>query len=300
MTGESAQSGHEAIIAPLGLLLDVDGPIASPESRTIAIPSIVDDLLTLAHAGVPVAFITGRSDEFMRSQVVSRLVAAGLRDSALVFGVFEKGGVWAPITPAGLGALEIDESVALPAPARAAVEELAREHYGHAMFVDDGKRVMVSLEQRVDAPAEVYRAAQTAFQAAAFALLGSLGVGIRYGTRVVADASGDTPFRIDPTIISTDIESVRLDKDRGADRALQWFAAHGVGARRWYSVGDSRSDYLMADHVHARGIPVAHVDVRPADGVLEREYEVIVEGELVHDHAGAAFLRRMVVEELGL
>ncbi len=292
-------TGHADIIAPFGLLLDVDGPIASPESRTIAIPSIVEDLLTLAHAGVPIAFITGRSDEFMRSQVVSRLVAAGLRDDALVFGVFEKGGVWAPITPAGLGELEIDESVALPAAARSAVEELAREHYGHAMFVDEGKRVMVSLEQRVDAPAEVYRTAQTAFQAAAFTLLSSHGVGIRYGSRSVPDGSGDVPFRIDPTIISTDIESVRLDKDRGAERALQWFGSHGRGARRWYSVGDSRSDYLMADHVHAVGLDVAHVDVRPADGVLEREYEVIVLGELVHDRAGAAFLRARV-EELGL
>lgn len=299
MTGESAQAGHEAIIAPFGLLLDVDGPIASPESRTIAIPSIVDDLLTLAHAGIPIAFITGRSDAFMRSQVVSRLVSSGLQDDALVFGVFEKGGVWAPITPAGLGALEIDESVALPLAARSVVEQLAREHYEHAMFVDEGKRVMVSLEQRVDAPAEVYRTAQTAFQAAAYSLLGSLGVGIRYGSRSLPDASGAVPFRIDPTIISTDIESVRLDKDRGAERALQWFSAHGVGARRWYSVGDSRSDYLMADHVHAVGLDVAHVDVRPADGVLEREYEVIVLGELVHDHAGAAFLRARV-EELGL
>ena len=289
-------TGHDTIFAPFGLLLDVDGPIASPESRTIAIPSIVDDLLTLAHAGVPVAFITGRSDAFMRSQVVSRLVTGGLRDDALMFGVFEKGGVWAPITPAGLGELEIDESVALPPSAREAVEALARQHYGHAMFVDDGKRVMVSLEQRVDAPAEVYRTAQTAFQAAAYLVLGSLGVGIRYGARSTPDAAGLVPFRIDPTIISTDIESVRLDKDRGAERALAWFTAQGVGARRWYSVGDSRSDYLMADHVHAQGIPVAHVDVRPGDGMLAREYEVIVEGDLVHDHAGAAFLRRRVLE----
>ena len=34
----------------------------------------------------------------------------------------------------------------------------------------------------------------------------------------------------------------------------------------------------------------------PADGVLGREYQVVVEGDLVHDHAGAAFLRRRVAE----
>ena len=36
---------------PLGLLLDVDGPIASPVSRSIAIQSILDDLVSLTAAG---------------------------------------------------------------------------------------------------------------------------------------------------------------------------------------------------------------------------------------------------------
>jgi hypothetical protein len=95
------------------------------------------------------------------------------------------------------------------------------------------------------------------------------------------------------------IESVLLDKDRGAERALEYFATTGPLPRRWRSVGDSRSDYLMADHLHAAGYDVAHVDVRPKDGILERPYEVIVEGEKIHDEAGAAFLSYWV-NELGL
>jgi hypothetical protein len=46
----------------------------------------------------------------------------------------------------------------------------------------------------------------------------------------------------------------------------------------------------MADYVHSLGLDVAHVDVRPADGILEKPYRVITEGALVHDEAGAAFL----------
>lgn len=293
MTGQAAQSGrsgHDSIIAPFGLLLDVDGPIASPESRTIAIDSIVDDLLTLAHARVPIAFVTGRSDAFMREQVVSRLLEGGMRD-AVLFGVFEKGGSWAPITAEGLGEVEVDPSVALPAEARAEVEAIAREQYGHAMFVDEGKRVMVSLEQRVEVASSDYREAQEAFEEAAFSALAERGVGIRYRDREEPAADGTVPYRIDPTIISTDIESVRLDKDHGAARAIDWFAARGITAPRWYSVGDSRSDYLMADHVHAVGLEAVHVDVRPADGLLERPYPIDVRGSLVHDAAGADFLR---------
>lgn len=270
------------VLAPFGLLLDVDGPIASPIERRIAIDSIVDDLLTLAASGIPIAFITGRSDAFMREQVVSRLVAGGLDARAHVFGVFEKGGCWAPVTPRGLGELEIDALVAVPEALKIAVESLAREHYADTMVVDEGKHVMISLEQRTDVSPEVFVQAQRQCVVEVSQLMEQLEVG--------------PGFRIDPTIISVDVESVLLDKDRGADRALNWFAGRGVVAERWWSVGDSRSDYLMADAVHARGIPVTHVDVRPADGVLDRPYEVATEPGLVNDAAGAVFLRRRVAE----
>lgn len=268
--------------APFGLLLDVDGPIASPIERRIVIDSILRDLLRLASAGIPIAFITGRSDAFMREQVVARLVSGGLDAQSHVFGVFEKGGAWAPVTPQGLGELEIDSVVAVPDVLKAAVEALAREQYADTMFVDEGKHVMISIEQRTDVSSAVYREAQERFIAAV--------------ERIMAELEVGPGFRIDPTIISVDVESVLLDKDLGAARALDWFAARGVSAERWWSVGDSRTDYLMADAVHARGIPVAHVDVRPGDGMLERAFDVVVEGDLIHDAAGAAFLRRRVAE----
>ena len=289
-------TSHEPIIAPFGLLLDVDGPIASPESRRIAIDSVLDDLLTLASAGIPIAFITGRSDAFMRDQVVSRLVDAGLDRDAHVFGVFEKGGCWAPITADGMGEVEIDRDVAVPESVRATVEGLARDRYASMMSVDEGKHVMISLEARTDVTPAEYQAAQARIEAEIYELLVASGLGLRYRGREAYDTHGHVPWRIDSTIISTDLESVLLDKDRGADRALDWFAERGVSAERWWSAGDSRSDYLMADAVHARGIPVAHLDVRPGDGMLDRPYDVVVEGDLVHDHAGAAFLRRRVAQ----
>ena len=55
----------------------------------------------------------------------------------------------------------------------------------------------------------------------------------------------------------------------------------------------------MADHVHADGLEAVHVDVRPSDGMLARDYPVVTMGELIHDAAGAAFVRERVAE-LGL
>jgi len=288
----------------LGLLFDVDGPIASPITRTINIRSIVTDLVAMTAAGVPIAFITGRSGDFIRNQVVTPLCDAGLGEAlseqgSRMFGVFEKGGAWAPITGGGMGEVTVDESVAFQPDAVDRIRRLVRERYADTMFFDETKRAMISVEQRTDVDAPTYAEAQGRFQDEAFELLTQMGIGLRYGDRAIADASGEVPFRIDPTIISTDIESVLLDKDRGARRAFDYFAERGPLPRRWRSVGDSRSDYKMADFVHSAGYDVAHVDVRPADGVLDRPYEVITIGDSIHDTAGAEFLAHWRTE-LGL
>jgi hypothetical protein len=288
----------------LGLLLDVDGPIASPVTRTIAEESIVTDLVTMTAAGIPIAFITGRSDTFLREQVMTPLFAAGLADAlsaedARMFAVFEKGAAWSAITADGMAEVTVDASVALPAEVVDDVRRMVTDRFADTMFFDETKRAMISVEQRTDVDADTYHAAQQAFDEAAFDLVASHGLGVRYRDESRPDADGAVPFRLDPTIISTDIESVLLDKDRGAERALEYFAKGGELPRLWRSVGDSRSDYLMADHLHAAGYDVAHVDVRPADGVLERPYQIVTLGDAIHDEAGAAFLAHWI-ERLSL
>ena len=286
-------------VSPLGLLLDVDGPIASPDTRTIATPSIITDLITLAGANVPIGFITGRSAQFISEQVVTPLVTAGLPREMRMYGVCEKGAVWFPITETGMGEVVVDASVALPDPVVSRIRELVATDYADTMFFDETKLAMISVEQRTDVDRAAYHVAQASFERAAYAIMIEHGLGVRFGDEVSPDAAGAVPFRIDTTIISTDIESVDLDKDHAAKRALAFFAAGGPLPRLWRSVGDSRSDYKMADHLHAAGFDVAHVDVRPADGILDKPYPVIVEGDLIHDEAGAAFLGYWV-QKLGL
>jgi catechol 2,3-dioxygenase-like lactoylglutathione lyase family enzyme len=285
--------------SPLGLLLDVDGPIASPVTRTIATPSIIADLVTLAAADVPIAFITGRSATFIREQVVGPLLAAGLPEGVRMYGVCEKGAVWFPITSRGMGEIVVDDTVALPDGIVDEVRTLVADRFADTMFFDETKLAMISVEQRTDVDHAAFVVEQPAFNEAVFAMLVAHGLGVRFGRHEVADAAGLIPFRIDPTIISTDVESVKLDKDHGAERALAFFAESGPLPTVWRSVGDSRSDYLMADHLHSAGYDVAHVDVRPADGVLKRPYPVIIIGEEIHDEAGATFLDYWV-EKLGL
>src|SRR5680860_745132 len=220
-------------VSPLGLLLDVDGPIASPVTRSIATPSILSDLILLSGANVPIAFITGRSAAFIRDEVVAPLVAAGLPDDFRMYGVCEKGAEWFPISATGMGEVQVDEGVALPADAVAALRRLVADSYADTMFFDETKQAMVSVEQRTDVGSDEYHAAQTSFDLAAFALLTGHGLGVRLGDKEAPDSAGQVPFRIDPTIISTDIESVLLDKDNAAERALAFFAAGGPLPSLW-------------------------------------------------------------------
>jgi hypothetical protein len=278
----------------LGLLLDVDGPIASPVSRTIAIPSIIDDLIALAAEGIPVVFNTGRSDAFIREQVVGPLLAGGLAPGGRVHAVCEKGAVWCSIGPQyedGMGDVTVAEDLALPRDYADEMRELVRDEYADLVFFDETKRAMVSIEQRVEVPNDTYLARQPEFDAKAMAALVRRGLGVRRLDDVRPDASGSVQWRIDPTIISTDVESDRSGKDMGAERSLELLAEDGDLPLTWRTMGDSRSDYAMADWLHANGHDVAHVDVRPSDGVPATPYPVLTAPDgVIHDDAGARFL----------
>ena len=129
---------------------------------------------------------------------------------------------------------------------------------------------------------ELYQRAQAGFDHKAAALIQEHGLGHR--------------VRIDPTIISTDIEDNRLGKALGADRALELIRAQGAdpASFEWFTVGDSRTDYAMADRLHELGLTVSHVDVRPSDGIPEgKPYTIKTMPGVIHDDAGLAFLEEI-------
>ncbi len=277
----------------LGLLLDVDGPIASPMTRTIAIPAIVRDLAELANSGIPIAFNTGRSDAFLREQVIPPLLEAGLDDDVRIWGICEKGAVTMRITAAGAGEVTVDEELRMPAAFGREVERIVRDEFADLIFYDDTKRAMVSVEQLTQVSNEAFRARQPALDEALAAAMTSLDLGYEREGERVPNSAGDIRYRIDPTIISTDIESNRVGKDLGASLMLSFLADEGIPTpRRWRTLGDSRTDYAMADRLHENGHDVVHVDVRPGDGVPPTPYPVRHHSSLIHDEAGALYLSR--------
>lgn len=280
---------------PLGLLLDVDGPIASPVTRSIAIPAIARDLAELANSGVPIAFNTGRSDAFLREQVVPPLLAAGLDEHARVWGICEKGAVWMRITAEGAQEVTVDEELRVPESVDREIQRIVEDDFADLIFYDDTKHAMVSVEQLTAVDNSDFRAAQPALNEAISAALVQHDLGHEFGDARLPDAEGVIGYRIDPTIISTDIESNRVGKDLGASLMLRFLADDGASLpRSWRTMGDSRTDYAMADWLHENGHDVVHIDVRPADGVPTTPYPVRHHPSLIHDEAGAVYLSRWV------
>ena len=280
---------------PLALLLDVDGPVASPVTRDVK-PDIILDLVALAAAGIPVIFNTGRSDAFIREQVMEPMIAAGIPAGTVIHAVCEKGAVWFSYTAAGPGPVHVDRELAVPAAYGDDIRRLVAEDYAAHMFFDETKRAMVSVEQHIEVPSADYLAEQKLFDADAMELMVRHGLGVVRLDHHAPNSDDEVDYRVDPTIISTDIESVRLGKDLGASRAVELLAAQGITPQAWRTVGDSRTDYAMADWLHHNDHPVKHVDVRPADGVPIKPYPVLtaadlgLDGTVIHDDAGGAFL----------
>jgi hypothetical protein len=277
---------------PLGLLLDVDGPVASPVTRTVS-AELLEDLRALLGAGIPVVLNTGRSADFVSERILRPLAAGGLPDGARLHAVCEKGGVW---TTAAAEDVHVDTALAVPAVCRDLLAELVGDGigdgFGDAMFVDATKRTMATVEARTDVPAAFYAERQRAFDAELLAGLAAAGLGVRLRDRYSPDADGRTPWRIDPSVIATDVESVHAGKALGVRRALDLLRADGPLPRVWHTVGDSRSDYAMADQLHALGDDVTHVDVGP-EPPLDRPYPVRTIPGATYDAAGEAHLREL-------
>ncbi|GAB12399.1 hypothetical protein ARGLB_014_00420 [Arthrobacter globiformis NBRC 12137] len=286
---------HTPSAPALALLLDVDGPVASPVTRDVK-PEIIADLVALANAGIPVIFNTGRSDAFIREQVMAPMIAAGMPGGTLIHAICEKGAVWFSYTAAGPGPIHVDHELAVPAAYGDDIRRMVAEDYASHMFFDETKRAMVSVEQHIEVPNSEYLAEQKLFDAEALELMERHGFGVVRLEHHAPNSDDEIDYRVDPTIISTDIESVRLGKDLGASRAVELLAAQGITPQAWRTVGDSRTDYAMADWLHHNDHAVKHVDVRPADGVPAKPYNVLTAADLglpetvIHDDAGAAFL----------
>lgn len=282
-----------------GLLLDVDGPISSPVARSIIQPGMIEALVTLANSGVPIAFNTGRGDDFVNREVTEPLFAGGLLPTADVWGIGEKGASWFRLGKDS--GISVDANLIVDIDVRNAIREIIADRYSDLVFFDETKRTMISCEQLLSVSSDDFLNRRSAMDREIAQLLLDSGYDISWhgsipegfadlATDPAAD-NGRTNIRLDASIIATDIEHSSTGKDLGAKRFIDLLIANGTTPpQRWFTMGDSRSDYTMADWLHAQHFTVSHVDVRPTEPLPEVEYPVLMHPIHTNDAAGEFFL----------
>ncbi len=292
----SPRGGH-VTSPPLALLLDVDGPLSNPDAKRIVRPSIIEALRWLPGAGVPVVLNTGRSLDFIEREVLRPMKKAGSLPHGNFHAVGEKGAVWLSVRGGDAIEHHADSRIAVSPALQAAVEQLVHDRYADTMFFDRSKRAMVTAERRVEVSQPVFEMAQRQFVPDLIQLARAQGYEVVTTDAVPSTASA---LRVDATTIATDLESVRLGKDLGAEKAFELLAADGVRPLAWRTVGDSPSDFAMADWIAKQGVDVRHVDVNPRHQVTSRPYRVIRPSNSRFDAAGDAYLDWVMAHAKGL
>jgi hydroxymethylpyrimidine pyrophosphatase-like HAD family hydrolase len=276
-TGLSPETRRKAA---KGYLFDVDGVITNPQEKKISDEAMFDEIIARLQAGEPVCFNTGRSTSWVEERVVGpmleKLEDRSILQNLIVVG--EKGGTWTTFGLEGEPRHDAVATISVPDELKDRVRGLIDEKYSDAMFFDESKETMLSVEMADGYDLAAFTALQADFVRDLQALL------IETGT--------DTTYRIDPTTIATDVESPNVSKALGSDRFIEFLKARDVVVDSFEAFGDSGSDAAMADELARRGRTVEFVYVGNNPDSVNRRADYPMQQIAGFNDGTLAFLRR--------
>lgn len=234
-------------------LFDVDGVLSDPEAKQVTEAQLFDELIYLLENGNPVCLNTGRSLAWVETRVIDPLFEKFADKSLLshFMLVGEKGGTWMTFDENCERKRERDESITVPAFLKYEIRSLVSETFAKSMFFDESKETMISIEMQDNFDLTAYHIDQQR-------LIGVL-------EALLSKHELEKTFKIDPTIIATDIENTHVGKALGADRFLQFLDAKNLKPDAFFTFGDSKSDIEMADELAKQGKQVKFIFVGDKD-----------------------------------
>lgn len=253
-------------------LFDVDGVLTDPKEKKVT-DELLESLAKRLARGEPVGLNSGRSNEWMIEKIIKPLLER-IEDKSVLgnfVAIGEKGGTWITFDENGnmregrSGKIVIHESL------ENNVRKLVEENYSDSMFFDDTKQTMVSVEMQDGYDIAKFRASQQNF--------------VNQLAQVLGLENADQAFKIDPTTIATDLQSVYVGKALGADRFLQFLKDRGINPGKFLTFGDSLSDFEMSDELARKNKKVTHVDVgenRLRSELNKKDYPVEYAGGFNH------------------
>lgn len=223
-------------------LFDVDGVLTDPEKKRVTQPEMFNELIKRLEKGEPIGLNTGRSLDFMITEILNPLEST-ISDRSLlrnVFAVGEKGAAWVTYDDNGERTINVDSSVSVPQEIQDQVRELASQPpYSDIMFYDETKRTMVTVELKPDRTVAEFTAPQQGLTLALQTLLSKHHL--------------EDNFKVDPTRIATDVENRHVGKALGARKFIELLGGRGIEPQEYIGFGDSASDYEMFEELNRLG-----------------------------------------------
>ena len=261
-------------------LFDVDG-VLTPIGKQPKVqnPYLFREITKRLRMGMPIGFNTGRSSIFLKEKVLDPL-ESGLENKDLldiVFASGEKGAVVMQYDDTQSLKQHVLYELSVPEIIKKEIQKLVEVEFALTMFWDATKIAMASVEYKPGTPLDV-------FQTQRDALVEKL-------ERIVHRHKLETLFRVDPTPIATDVESVETGKDLGANAFVDFLEEKDIFPEYYITFGDAGSDYAMHQALLERNLCSTLIFVGDPNELAGKDLEHVLFPDSRNDLGTLEFLK---------
>lgn len=227
----------------MAFVFDVDGVLSDPALKQVTRKENLEIIADLLKNDNLVCLNTGRSTDFVLSRIFSLLNNCVPDKDKLInlFASCEKGAV--DIVFDNLGGYKIlaDKNFSVPVIIQDQTRVLVNDKYSHLAFYDETKLSMISVEMGDGVLIEDFSVGQKALDDDL--------------EKILFDNSLTIDFEIDPSIISTDIQSKKVGKQLGVEKFIDWAAKNNREISNLIFFGDSHADLKMTVGAIQKNVP---------------------------------------------
>lgn len=240
-------------------IFDIDGVLTDINTHKIEEKYLLDFIVDILNKNQPIAFNTGRPLIWVREELLNT-IENEIKDISLLKNLFiavEKGGEWLQFDKNGIEKVSKDNSIIVPPKLINELHKLVNEKYPNELFYDETKETMITIQKGHDISIDEFNKI--------------LPVLYKKITIILKAHDPGKKFKLVPTTLDIDIESVGVGKDFAMGKILKWINNMQLKPEEFITLGDSISDLDMAIHLNKQGHQVRFVYVGEKE-INEKDY----------------------------
>jgi hydroxymethylpyrimidine pyrophosphatase-like HAD family hydrolase len=219
-------------------LFDVDGVLSSSTTKKVEQLSIFEELAKRLKNGDPVGLNTGRSLDFIISEILDPLEKKVSDKSLLgnIFAIGEKGATFVTYDDNGEKLISLDSKVSVPIELQTKVKDLINHSpYFETMFYDETKKTMITIEMKKGTDSIEFKKAQSNL--------------VNDFKNLLIKMNLENDYEIDVFRIATDIQNKKISKKYGTQKFVELLASKQIVPNEFICFGDDASDYQMFEEL---------------------------------------------------